>query len=77
MTMAVAPATPTTQPTAKARLLAPAFLESSIKMMAMIGMGLIATPMAKVMLSPIAWPMAPPGYVACGDTASTAARTVG
>jgi len=28
-------------------------------MMAMIGMGLVATPMAKVMLSPIASPMAP------------------
>jgi hypothetical protein len=41
-------------PTAKARLLAPAFLDSSIKITAMIGMGLIATPMAKVMLSPIA-----------------------
>jgi hypothetical protein len=57
MTTAVTPATPITHPNAKARLFAPDFFDSSIKTMTIIGTGLTATPIAKVMLSPIACPM--------------------
>ena len=62
ITTAVAPATPMIQPAQKARLFTPARLESSIKMMAMMGIGLMATPMAKVMLSPMACPTLTPSF---------------
>jgi hypothetical protein len=49
-----APATPMIHPPRNAALFAPALEESSIKMIAMIGIGLIATPTAKGNTSPMA-----------------------
>ena len=51
------PRRPTIQPTRKEILLAVADRENSIKMTAMIGTGLIATPTANPRISPIAAPM--------------------
>ncbi len=48
------PVTPTTQPARNDALFAPARADKSIKMIAMIGIGLIATPIANGRTSPIA-----------------------
>ena len=50
----LAPATPVIHPPRNAVLLAPALEESNMRMIAMIGIGLIATPTAKGNTSPMA-----------------------
>ena len=56
-TMSPAPSRPRTQPNRNDRLLAVDRLENSIRITAMIGTGLIATPTAGASIAPIASPM--------------------
>ena len=75
-TMTLTTTSARTQPTAKARPLERAFGVPSMRMMAMIGTGLIATPIADGSRSPIACPMAPERRSRPSRAAAIAVRAI-